>query len=115
MSGIGELDEAVDRLKLVDFVVIAVVGPRDGVTLPELSKLARYARWRVRRSLKRLLSLGVVEQVDGVFALTESGRRLAPVALSALALEDYEGDLRPQLLTDEEKGGFRRYGRGPEL
>jgi DNA-binding MarR family transcriptional regulator len=114
MSGGDALDEAVERLKLVVFVVIAVVGAGGSLTLRELSKRARCRRWRVRRALKRLLAQGVVEQNGNAFSLTEHGRRLAPVALSALALKGFEGDLRPQLLADEEQGASRGYGHGPE-
>ena len=92
MSGGDALDDAVARLKLVDFVVLAIVGARPGLTQRELSKRVRYRRWRVRRSLRRLVAQDLVKQDQKAFSLTELGRRTTPVALSALALEGYEAD-----------------------
>ena len=53
-------DAAIDDLRSVDVFVTALVAAHPGATVEQVARRPRYPRWRVRRSLKRLIRLGIV-------------------------------------------------------
>jgi hypothetical protein len=85
-------DDALEGLRWVDLLVIAGVSARPGVTAGELARWPRYPRWQIRRAFRRLEADGIVEPQDDGYRATAYGRKLAPVALSALALRGFEPD-----------------------
>lgn len=112
LADVGEADDAViERLRLVDFLVLAAVAARPGVSVALIAKGTRHWRWRVRRSLKRLAREGIVERGDGGYQTTQYGKELAPVALTAVTLSEFEGDLRPDLLEQDRRYPSVRWAR----
>lgn len=99
---------------MVDFLVLAGVAARPEASVALLAKAMPYPPWRVRRSLKRLERQGIVERHEGGYRPTDFGKELAPVALTAVTLSEFEGNLRPELLEDERRNPSMRWARRPE-
>ncbi len=96
------------RLRAKDALVLAGFVAKPGAELDFLVDRLPVRRWRARRALKRLLSLGLVEMADrDRYTPTETGKTVARNWLMSAELAAFEPAVIQQSKRDELKSPFQ--------